>query len=282
LPHYAPLLRAFAKPLWRGEDLSGKTLFLYAEQGFGDTIQMARYLPILAARAARVVVEAPSALTRLLRSVRAPIQILDEKETPPEFDYACAMMDLPSALGVRIETLGETALPYLFADTAETQTFLAAMPRHKGVKRIGLAWAGRSTHANDHNRSMDFAQLAPLFRLGHDVEWFGIQHVVSETDAALLAASPVENCGPGFVDFAAAAAAIMTMDLVITVDSAMAHLAGALGKPVWVLLPYSADWRWLTERTDSPWYPSARLFRQQSRKDWRGVIRQVTEDIARK
>lgn len=277
LPAYAKFKRDFAKPVWQGEDLSGKTLFLYPEQGFGDSLQMARFVPLLARRGAKIILEAQPALLGLMHSLQGTAQIITKGDAPPDFDFYCAMMDIPGALGVTLETI-PADIPYLFAEESQIEFHRNLSPRKK-AKRIGLCWAGRPSHENDHNRSLRFAQLAPLLERD-DSEWISLQRLVPPSDEAGLAASPFLDWGRNFVDFSAAAAAIMAIDLVITVDTAIAHLAGALGKPVWVLLPFYADWRWLVGREDSPWYPTARLFRQKNRGDWAEVITRVGEDLA--
>lgn len=277
LPAYAKFKRDFQKPIWKGEDLAGKTLFLFAEQGFGDTLQMARYVPLLTERGARVILETPPALTRLLCNTQDASQVFTKGEPIPEFDFYCSMMDIPRAFGMTLETIPSN-IPYLFADAAEVMSYKNKYPSN-GMRRIGLSWAGRSSHENDRNRSLKFAQLSPLLAL-KNIEWVSLQRIVSDNDTPELASSCVANWGKNFDDFASAAAAIMTLDLVITVDTAIAHLAGALGKPVWILLPFFADWRWLTVREDSPWYPTARLFRQKKRKDWDEVIERIIGEVS--
>jgi len=275
LPAYAKFKRHFPKPPWTGENLEGKTLFLYAEQGFGDTLQMARFIDPLTARGAKIILESPPALTRLLKRA-GHADVLTKGEALPPFDYHCSMMDLPRALQTTLETI-PSSIPYLFADDTDISAFQKKFPRGD-KRRIGLSWAGRASHENDANRSLKLIQMAPLYARP-DIEWVSVQRVVYDKDAPVLAQSPVQNWGASFDDFADAAAAISTLDLVITVDTAIAHLAGALGKPVWILLPFFADWRWLIDREDSPWYPTARLFRQKKRRDWSEVIARVAASL---
>ncbi|MDR3423569.1 MAG: hypothetical protein P4M13_00610 [Alphaproteobacteria bacterium] len=274
LPAYAKFKRAFAQPYWNGEELAGKILFLFAEQGFGDTLQMARYVPLLAARGAKIIIEAPPALMRLLRSLNGAPRVITKGEKIPVFDFYCSMLDIPRAFGTRLENI-PAQTPYLLADAVES----AAFPARSEKRRVGLCWAGRSSHENDGKRSLKFSQLAPL--LAHqEIEWISLQRVVPDGDVSLLSYSPVWDWGRKFADFGAAAAAVTALDLVITVDTAIAHLAGALGKPVWVLLPFYADWRWLTQRADSPWYPTARLFRQERRCEWEAVLSEVENQLS--
>ena len=278
LPAYAKFKRSFSKTVWQGEDLAGRTLFLYPEQGFGDTIHMARYIPLLAARDIHVIVEAQPALTRLMESLEANFQIIEKGAPIPAFDSFCALMDLPGLCGTTLETI-PAQTPYLFA-TDEHVEFYRNLAPYRAPKRAGIAWAGRATHENDANRSLSFAQLAPLLN-SPQIEWVSLQRLVPDRDKEALAAGQVLDWGQHFVDFAETAAAIMTLDLVMTVDTAIAHLAGALGKEVWILLPFYADWRWLVAREDSPWYPDATLFRQKKRGDWAEVITQIGERIGK-
>jgi hypothetical protein len=275
LPVYEKFKRNFSQPTWNGEDLAGKTLFLFAEQGFGDTLQMARYIPLLTAKGAKVILESPPALTRLLRHVQGSPHVITKGEDIPDFDFYCSMMDIPRAFGTVLETV-PAAVPYLYADDTEIAFYRDLSP-HKAARRIGLSWAGRTSHENDRNRSLSFSQTAPLLAQ-ENIEWISLQRVVTDRDAQDIASSRIVDWGKDFSDFASAAAAVMALDLVITVDTAIAHLAGALGKPVWILLPFYADWRWLKEREDSPWYPTARLFRQKERKNWTEVIERVSEE----
>jgi hypothetical protein len=221
-------------------------------------------------------------LTGLLQSVAVAPQIIATGDPVPDFDYHAAMMDIPGALGITLETI-PAGTPYLFADPAAVARYRDILPPI-GARRIGLCWAGRSSHENNRKRSLPFNHFSSLIERG-DNEWVSLQRIVPEQDVTALEASTIAShgldWGRAFQDFAAAAAAIMALDLVITVDTAIAHLAGALGKPVWVLLPFYADWRWLTERSDSPWYPTARLFRQDRRGDWTSVIAAVAAELAR-
>ena len=264
LPAYAKFKRSFAQPEWAGEPLVGKTLFLYAEQGFGDTLQMARFVPLLAAQGARVVIEVQPALAGLMAGLQGAALIIEKGDELPDFDFYCAMMDIPRALGVRLETI-PSDIPYLFADAALVESY-RKLSSHTS-RRIGVCWAGRSSHENDHNRSLSFAQLAPLWAKDN-IEWVSLQRLVSEEDVVGLTTSSVQDWGRHLGDFSAAAAAIESLDLVITVDTA-----------IWILLPFYADWRWLMNREDSPWYPTARLFRQKKRGDWEAVVKKIVGEL---
>lgn len=275
--HYRP----FAQPLWRGDEpLEGKTILVHAEQGFGDTLQFCRYAPLLAARGARVVLEVQPALKALMASLEGPAQVVARGELLPGFDYQCPLLGLPHAFGTTLETIPRHT-PYLRADAqrvAQWANLLGA--RAEKRLRVGLAWAGNPEHKNDHNRSIDFARFAPWFEL--DIEWVSLQKAVREHDEALLAHAPVLRFDDEPGDFADTAALMTSLDLVISVDSAVAHLAGALGRPLWVLLPEPPEWRWMRARDDSPWYPGARLFRQRAPGQWTSVIDAVKAALVEK
>jgi tetratricopeptide (TPR) repeat protein len=255
----APHRRNFGRPLWRGEPLAGKTILLYAEQGYGDTIQFVRYVPLVAALGARVILEVQGVLARLIAQSLA-VEVIPYGRPLPAFDLQCPLMSLPLALGTEADMI-PADIPYLRDAAAHRDDREVARPQ-----RLGLAWAGDPLHKNDLNRSIQLSVLAPLFNL--PLEFVSLQQEIAPQDAELAHGLPrLELAGP-FTDFAATAAAIARLDAVIAVDTAVAHLAGAMGKPLFLLLPFGADFRWLRERPDSPWYPTARLFRQHAFADW--------------
>ena len=274
-----PPQKSRGKPLWLGEyPLARKTVLLHAEQGFGDTIQFARYVPLIAASGAKVVLEVQAELQALLRRLDGASAVIARGETSPPFDVHCPLGSLPLALRTELGTV-PAPIPYLSADgawLAKWSARLEALPR----PRIAVAWSGNPGHDNDRNRSIAFARLAPLFAA--PASFISIQKDVRAEDAALLAAeSRVTNIGGELVDFSDTAAVLALCDLVIAVDTAAAHLAGAMGRPVWVLVPYAPDWRWTREGETTPWYPTARLFRQTSPGDWDGVIARAAEALGR-
>ena len=271
--------RDYVQPLWLGSpSLKGKTILLHSEQGLGDTLQFCRYAPLLAAMGARVVLEVQTPLVLLLAGLKGAAQVLARGAALPACDYHCPLLSLPLAFKTELNDI-PLGIPYVASDAAHHAAWQSALGA-KAKPRIGLAWSGRATHTNDRNRSMALAQLLPL--LSADMEWISLQQEVRAADAPALAAHPeIRHYGDRLIDFADTAALVEQTDLVITVDSVVAHLAGAMGKPVWVLLPYNSDWRWLAEREDSPWYPTARLFRQQAIGDWAGVIRRIGAELAR-
>ena len=265
--------RDFPKPRWLGEgDIAGKTLLLHWEQGFGDTIQFARFALLAEQRGARVVVSVQTPLIRLMRRLSPGITIIGEDDTPKAFDLHTPLMSLPLAFGVTVETIPAFAA-YLSAEPDDVAGWLTAFPRN-GRPCIGLAWSGNPEHLNDRNRSLPLARL--LAALPDDADYICVQKDISDADLALLRADGrVRVVSHDLRDFADTAALMATLDLVISVDTSLAHLAGALGRPVWVLLPFNPDWRWLLGRSDSPWYPSARLFRQHRVADWDSALADV-------
>ena len=249
----------FGVPLWLGEgELRGKKLFLRGEQGLGDTLQFCRYALLASARGAKVTLSVQTPLLRLLRQFMPDIDVIDYDIRPARLDLHAPLMSLPLAFGTTLDSIpvpGGYLRPF-DADWAPWITRLGEKTR----PRIGLAWSGNPAHRNDRNRSMGLAALRPLF--AHDADFISLQTELRAGDAEII--DTVENLrhfGPLLRDFADTAGLIATLDLVITVDTAVAHLAAAMGKPTWILLPHNPDWRWLLNRTDSPWYRSARLFR---------------------
>jgi tetratricopeptide (TPR) repeat protein len=269
----APHRRNFTKPLWLGrEPLAGKTILLYAEQGYGDTIQFVRYAPRVAALGARVILEVQPELTRLMaNSMAGPrgIAVIAHGEPLPAFDLQCPLMSLPLAFRTQLATI-PAEIPYLVPPAADATVGFDRREPPFGFGRkpkVGLVWAGDPLHKNDLNRSIRLATLQPLLALPH-LRFVSLQQEISAEDGEVMRGHPGLQAGGPFRDFAQTAAAIAGLDAVIAVDTAVAHLAGAMGKPLYLLLPFGADFRWLRERADSPWYPSARLFRQHAFNDW--------------
>ncbi len=261
--------RLFPQPLWLGEkDVAGKTVFVHCEQGLGDTIQFYRYGKLLTQRGAKVVMSVQEPLCSLLRPIGPNIQILNAHEIPTAFDYHCPLMSLPLAFGTTLETVPSEPA-YIVADAQRSKAWDTRLPRTK--LRIGIVWAGNAKHRNDRNRSIALSALAPL--LSADAQWISLQKELRAGDADLLAGLPqIARCGEELTDFSDTAALLDRLDLIITVDTSVAHLAGAMGKPVWILLAFNTDWRWLADRDESPWYPSARLFRQDELGSWDNVV----------
>jgi tetratricopeptide (TPR) repeat protein len=273
--------RNFAQPRLTGsQEIAGKTILLHAEQGFGDTIQFCRYAPRIAALGGRVILEVQRPLHDLMHTLPGAARIVSKGDPLPDFDMHCPMLGLPLAFGTGIATIPRET-PYLFASAQAMATWNARLaPRTR--PRIGLAWSGRPEHNNDQNRSIDLASfLAPL--QGIDATLVSLQREVRAADAVgLQERSDLIHFGKELNDFSDTAALVANMDLVIAVDTSVAHLAGALAKPVWILLPFVPDWRWLLDRDDSPWYPTARLFRQDDSRQWDsafGRLRAALDDF---
>ncbi|MGA2229802.1 MAG: tetratricopeptide repeat protein [Tepidisphaeraceae bacterium] len=269
--------RNFGQPAWRGEDIEGRTLLLHAEQGFGDTIQFIRYLPLLASRGARVIVECQAELFDLFQQVPGPQQWVRAGEALPTFDAHCPLASLPGLFGTTPQSI-PPQVPPLSAPPDRLAFWQAKLGPPDGRRRVGLAWAGRSTFLGDHTRSLHLSQLRGVLAI-EGIQFYSLQKGPAAAQVKQLAAAQVIDLGSDFGDFADTAAVMSLCDLIVTTDTSVPHLAGAMGRPVWVMLQYVPDWRWLLNRDDSPWYPSARLFRQTSLGDWNGVISRVAQAI---
>jgi len=277
-----PMKRDLPAPVWRGDvSLAGKTILLHAEQGLGDTLQFVRYVSLVAARGATICLELPPSLKSLLAGLPGVASIRARGEELPRFDFHCPLMSLPLAFATDLDSI-PAAVPYLRAP-AEREAHWRKIVGPASGPRIGLVWAGNPGHPNDRNRSVPFAQFRPVCSPLAGVRFFSLKIEASRDDIAALAAAPEVADHAGEVrDFADTAALVAQMDLVISVDTSVAHLAGAMGKPVWLLVPFSPDWRWLLERDDSPWYPSMRLFRQTAIGDWDSVVRLIRSELERR
>ncbi len=278
LPAYKAKESAFHQPLWAGDtDLKGKTILLYAEQGYGDTIQFCRYAPLVAALGARVVLQAPPALLPLLGELPNVLTI-GEGLPVPECDCRCPLMSLPHRFSARLENLSSQT-SYLAANTAKRDYWQRKLGT-KTLPRIGLVWSGNPNHRNDHNRSMPLQGLLDAIPDGFDL--FSLQKQAREEDVVNIGQNaPFRHFGDDLQDFADTAALVSLMDLVITVDTSVAHLSGALGIPTWIMLPYVPDWRWMLNRDDSPWYPSVRLFRQAATGQWPTVLTSIALELGK-
>jgi tetratricopeptide (TPR) repeat protein len=264
-------------PRWNGELLAGRTILLQAEQGVGDTLQFLRYGPLVAQRCGNVILQLPPSMARLCGdAISAAARVVSFDEALPAFDYHAPLLSLPRIFATTLDTV-PARIPYLRAPPRCAEGWQREFADIGGM-RVGIAWAGNPDHENDHNRSIPFGHLLPLFA-GCQARFYSLQ--VGERSADLRAAADlgVADLSERLTDFGETAGAIEALDLVITVDTAVAHLAGALGKPVWLLLPSVPDWRWLLVREDSPWYPDMRLFRQVRRGDWAEVVARVAHEL---
>ena len=267
---------------WQGESLAGKHIYVQAEQGFGDTLQFARYMPLLAARAGKVTLRVHQQLLRLLRESLPGIEVLGDRGDPTPYQCDAVLLSLPRSFKTRLETI-PAQVPYL-RPPAAAQRWRARLAKMTGVK-IGIVWAGNPDHVNDTRRSIDLTRLAPLFAVP-GTSFVSLQYGPRTADLKKLnkdmrgGKPAIEDLSREFEDFVDTAAAIEALDLVITVDTSVAHVAGAIGKPVWVLLPWVTDWRWLLNREDNPWYPTMQLFRQKKGQDWAEVIARMEAELA--
>ncbi len=273
------LRREFRQPLWQGEvGIIGKRILLHAEQGFGDTIMAARYARRVLDMGARVILEVPLPLVSLMEQIEGTT-VITQGQALPDFDLHCPMMSLPGAFDATPENI-PAEVPYLRASAAHLEKWRQRLPRTGGL-RVGLNWAGREGFKHDATRSIGLARMLPLLACT-DVEFFALQKDLRAGDDEILREHPqIIPLGHEFETFADTAAVVSLLDLVISSDTAIVHLAGALAKPVWVLLQFVPEWRWLLDREDSPWYPTARLFRQERLDDWSGVVEKAAAALSR-
>jgi tetratricopeptide (TPR) repeat protein len=274
-----PEQKSRGRPLWRGEyPLAGRAVLLHAEQGLGDTIQFARYVPLLAASGPKnIVLEVQGEMTALMTRLAGGATVIARGDAPPPFDVHCPLGSLPLAMGTDFASV-PAPIPYLSADDNALAKWSARLDALKRP-RVALAWAGNASHYNDRNRSIPFAQLAPLLSL--PASFVSMQRDLRGDEAERLAAQPrVTHLGGELENFTDTAAVMALCDLVISADTAVAHLAGAMDRPLWILIPFAPDWRWTLEGDISRWYPAARLFRQSALGDWDGVIARVAGELA--
>ncbi|WP_448562212.1 tetratricopeptide repeat protein [Trichothermofontia sp.] len=263
-----------AHPRWDGSDLNGQTILLHSEQGLGDTIQFVRYAPLVAQRGGTVLVSCPESLRRLFATVPGVSQVVERFVPNHRFQTYAALMSLPYLLGTTVDTIPAN-VPYLRVSTPPPLT-LTAPPTCR--LKVGLMWSGNPANGQNFRRSCPLAALAPLWQLT-DIAFYSLQKELSPADQAAIATLPIQDLSPYLGDFADTAALIDQLDWVISVDTSVAHLAGAMAKPVWLLLADVADWRWLLDREDSPWYPTMRIFRQSKAGDWDNVIARVVQAL---
>jgi len=267
--------RNFTQPLWLGqESIAGKTILLHADEGLGDVIQFVRYAPMVAALGARVVLEVPGALHSLMTVMPGVSQSVPRGfPAMPAFDVHCPLSSLPLAFRTRLETI-PAPVAYLPAIPQERREEWQGRLGPHDRFRVGLVWSGNAVHLNDHNRSMALEALSPILDL--DATFVSLQKEPRDRDKAFLRErAEILDVSEHLTDFVATAALVSCLDLVITVDTSVAHLAGALGRPVWIMLPFTPDYRWLLDRDDSPWYPTARLFRQTETRDYAIVVDRI-------
>ncbi len=275
---YAGVRPSYPRPLWRGEtNVSGKTIFLCAEQGMGDTIQFVRYAPLVAALGAKVLVGVHPPLVSLLSTVPGVSQVIADGGTLPHFDLYTPLLSLPLAFRTELANI-PSRVPYIRADEERIAKWRERMPQN-GRLRIGICWAGTGRHPNNRNRSIPLERFARILSVS-GVDFVCLQKDVTNADAAILSGHGVTHFANEFDDFADTAAVATMLDLVIAVDTSVAHLAGAMGKAVAVLIPFAPDFRWMLDRTDSPWYPTMRLFRQSAIGDWETPLERLRQELS--
>lgn len=264
--------RPWSQPLWLGDtSLQGKTILLHAEQGLGDTLQFMRYIQkVRTAGALKIFLEVPTPLIRFFQG-QCPVDLLLPPGAPcPDFDLHCPLLSLPLAFQTDLANI-PVASPYLHSSPSHVQHWSTRLGPYKRP-RVGLAWSGNPIHQNDHNRSLPLAEL--LKYLPQGLDYISLQKDVRAIDIEALAqARDLRHFGSEIEDFSDTAALCDLVDVIVSVDTSVAHLAGAMHRPTWILLPFSGDWRWLTDRQDSPWYPSVQLIRQDPSRTWEGALR---------
>jgi hypothetical protein len=263
--------RTFQQPQWRGEDIRGSRILVYAEQGLGDTMQFARYLPMLLARGTEIILEVQPSVYRLVKNSfdQTAVRVIQTGEAHPDFEWQCPLLSLPLAFGTDLDSI-PSGVPYLRASSAAVARWAERLASN--TLRVGLAWGGNPKHSRERQRSIPLQQLARLTHI-KGTTFYSLQKGAANAQLKALSGEmrliDLESEQEDFADTAAIAA---NLDLVISIDTSVAHLAGSIGRPVWILLHDTPDWRWLHECSNSPWYPNGRLFRQGTRGDWKGVL----------
>ena len=264
--------------MWKGEPLQGRTILLHAEQGLGDALQFVRYAPLVAARGGRVVVEVYAEIAPLLMQLPSGIRVVHAGSSLPHFDVHCSLLSLPMLFDTDLDSIPAT-VPYLTVPDVRLEKWQQRLGPRRGF-RVGIAWSGNPKHRDDARRSIPFDVFSTLLTDRTDVEFHVVQSDLRTADRAALQRMPhIRNHSADLHDFGDTGALVSLMDVVVSVDTSVAHLAGALDRPVWLMLAHLADWRWLLERDASPWYPSRRLLRQPERGDWASVLATVSSKL---
>jgi hypothetical protein len=272
-------VRSFTQPLWLGEEsLGGKRVLLHSEGGLGDTLQFCRYASLLDKQGATVYLEVPASLVCVLKNLDGVTQVIAQGDALPPFDYHCPLLSLPLACKTTLDGV-PAARRYLHSDAAMVKQWRLQL-KHQTRPRVGLVWSGNPNNSSDQRRSIRLADW--VAHLPPEIQYFRLQHDVRSDDRKTLDSNPcISSIDDNLLDFVHVAALCECMDIVISVDTSLAHLSGALGQRTWILLSFSADWRWLRDREDSPWYPSVKLYRQQSPGEWREVFERIAADLRR-
>ena len=269
--------RNFPQPIWLGDgDIENRTILIHSEQGLGDTLMACRYVPMLASLGAKVIAEVQPSLKSLLENLEGVSQLVAKGEPIPPFDVHCPIMSLPLAFKTTLETI-PAKVPYLTVSENVIGKWRAKLT---GTEiKVGIVWAGNPNHVQDVDRSIPLKNLLPALGV-NGIKYFSLQKDLRDGDKEILDAnSQIVRLDLEINDFQDTAAIMMSLDLMLSCDTSIVHLAGALGKPFWVLLPFNPDWRWLLDRSDSPWYPTVRLFRQTTRGEWATVVNDVCVEL---
>jgi Tetratricopeptide repeat len=280
IPSARQMMPATTKPQWQGESFDDETLLLVADQGFGDVIQFSRYIPWVRQRCPNIVLACSSEMVEIVRQVAPGVKIFQKWDDVPPYRAYAALSGLPRLHGTRIDNV-PAPIPYLHADPAKTVSWKERLDRltPRGFRRVGIVWAGRPTHNNDRRRSATLAAFAPLASLPR-VALVSLQKGPSaDQTGKYFGRAPLINLGAEIQDYDDTMAIMENLDVIVTVDTSVGHLAAAMGRPAWIMLATAPDWRWLLERTDTPWYPTVRLFRQTVARQWTDVLQRVADAL---
>lgn len=273
----APQKRKFSQPLWLGDvSIVGKRILLHAEQGLGDTIQFCRYLKLLKGQAGRVILEVQHPLVTLFESFDGIDEVIQRGNPLPSFDYHCPLLSLPYAFKTTIKNISSQSTPYINADHVKREQWNQKLGKKK-MPRVGIVWRGNINHKNDKNRSINLNIIVNYLPPGF--EYISLQKEINEGERQTMRASSIKNVGENLIDFADTASICDLMDLIISVDTSVVHLAAALGKKTWLMLPFAPDWRWMLDRSDSPWYPTIKIYRQGADFCYESVLRRIRGDL---
>ena len=274
--NFSSSVRPFTQPLWRGkESIEGKTVLVHSEQGFGDTVQFCRYVKLLSDLGARVILEVYQPLANLLQHLDGLADLVVRGAELPPFDYHCPLLSLPLAFRTDLNSIPRTP-GYIQANPVKLTKWRQILDSTGPL--VGLVWSGNPAHTNDHNRSIPLEKCLQMLSSG--IQYVSLQKDVRDTDRKVLDSNPqIMHFENQLQDFSDTAALCELMDVVISVDSSVAHLSGALGTRTWILLPFVPDWRWMLDRTDSPWYPSVKLYRQSAFGFWDGIFSRINDDL---
>jgi len=273
----SPKTRNFSQPLWLGEEsLIGKSILLHAEQGMGDTIQFCRYVKRFKGIAGRVILEVQQPLLTLFESLEGVDEVIERGSSLPSFDYHCPLLSLPYAFKTQLHDIPNQSASYINVNYRKREQWAQKLGGKK-FKRVGIVWRGNTSHKNDKNRSIALSEF--INNLPSGFEYISLQKEINDDDRKMLQGSPIKSFSESIIDFCDTASICALLDLVISVDTSVAHLAAAMGKNTWLILPFAPDWRWMLDRIDSPWYRSVTLYRQGADMSYKSVLKRIREDL---